>query len=127
MGKATVKFLLDSVILIDHFNGISQATRYLARTSGEAALSVITRAEVLAGFDESTAIAAQRLLDCYPTLTIDKEIADIAARLRREIRWRLPDAFQAALAQRGGLRLVTRNTKDFPPKRWPFVLVPYRL
>ncbi|MBI2840298.1 MAG: asparaginase [Acidobacteria bacterium] len=58
---------------------------------------------------------------------IDKTVADLAARLRRETRWRLPDAFQAALAQMNGLRLVTRNSKDFPPQKWSFVVIPYKL
>ncbi len=113
------------MIIIDHFNGIERATAYLAATQGQAAISVITRAEVLAGFDEAGAISAQGLLDCYPTLPIEKETADVAAQLRRRYRLRLPDAFQAALALRNRLRLVTRNTKDFPPDRHPFVLVPY--
>jgi hypothetical protein len=43
------------VILIDHFNGRPEATRYLAEVAGEAAVSVITRAEVLAGFDAGDA------------------------------------------------------------------------
>ena len=127
MGQTPLKLLLDSVVLIDHFNGVSQATRYLERSRDQATISVITRAEVLSGFDESGAVAARRLLDCFPTLPIDKAAADLAARLRRENRWKLPDALQAALAQRNSLRLVTRNTKDFPPSRWPFVLVPYRV
>ena len=63
MGQAEVNLLLDSVILIDHFNGIDAASH----------------------------------------------------------------AFQAALAQHHSLKLVTRNEKDFPPRRFPFVLIPYRL
>ncbi|MBI2840301.1 MAG: PIN domain-containing protein [Acidobacteria bacterium] len=127
MAGASVKFLLDSVILIDHFNDVPQATQYLARTHNDAVISVITRAEVLSGFDALGSTAARRLLDCFPTLPIDKTVADLAARLRRETRWRLPDAFQAALAQMNGLRLVTRNSKDFPPQKWPFVLIPYKV
>ncbi|MDN5849370.1 MAG: hypothetical protein L0H63_06965 [Nitrococcus sp.] len=50
MGLA-VKFLLDSVIRIDHFNGIRIATQFIGDHASESALSVITRAEVLAGFD----------------------------------------------------------------------------
>src|SRR5262245_51383708 len=50
-GGGPLRLLLDSVILIDHFNGRPEATRYLASIAGEAALSVITRAEVLTGFD----------------------------------------------------------------------------
>ncbi len=126
-GGGPLKLLLDSVILIDHFNGRPEATRYLASVAGEAALSVITRAEVLTGFDPEDAGAAGSLLDRFPTLGIDLPVADLAARLRREQRWKMPDAFQAALAQYHGLTLATRNTRDFPPDRHRFVVVPYAL
>jgi predicted nucleic acid-binding protein len=126
-GGGSLSLLLDSVILIDHFNGLPEATRYLARVAGEAALSVITRAEVLAGFEAEPAETAGSLLDRFPTLGIDLPVADLAARLRREHRWKMPDALQAALAHYHGLSLVTRNTRDFPPDRHPFVVVPYTL
>jgi len=120
-----LRYLLDSVILIDHFNGIAAATAYLGETRGEAAVSVITRAEVLAGFGPADAGLAAALLDRFPTLDIDRPIADLAARLRHDLRWKMPDALQAALARHHGLHLVTRNTRDFPPDRYPFVVVPY--
>jgi predicted nucleic acid-binding protein len=44
--------LLDSVIVIDHLNGIRAATEFIAHNEREIRLSVITRAEVLAGVDE---------------------------------------------------------------------------
>jgi predicted nucleic acid-binding protein len=47
--------------------------------------------------------------------------------LRRTARWRLPDAFQAVVDVHHGLRLATRNVKDFPPDRFEFVVVPYEL
>jgi predicted nucleic acid-binding protein len=119
--------LLDSVILIDHFNRIAEATAYLRQVRDRAAISVITRAEVLTGFETSDRQQATVLLDCYPLLEITKPIADLAAHLRREHGWKLPDAFQAALVQHHSLRLATRNTKDFPPERYDFVIVPYEL
>jgi predicted nucleic acid-binding protein len=122
-----VKLLLDSVILIDHFNGIVAATDYLSEVADQAAVSVITRAEVLAGFEVSPAKIAARLLNSFPTFGIDQSTADLAAALRRKHRWRLPDAFQAAIAQEQKLKLVTRNSRDFPPQRFKFVLIPYQL
>jgi len=122
-----MKVLLDSVLLIDHFNGIAPAMSYLKQVHGQASISVITRAEVLCGFDAAAATVAQRLLDRFPTLPIDTPAADLAASLRRTHRWRLPDAFQAALAQLHGLKLATRNVRDFPPKKSGFVEVPYTL
>lgn len=127
MGRRELRLLLDSVILIDHFNGWRAATRFLARAAAESSVSVITRAEVLAGFGPEDVFAAIGLLDRFPTLGIDKPVADLAAQLRREHRWKMPDALQAALALYHGLRLVTRNTRDFPPETYPFVVVPYAL
>ena len=122
-----MKLLLDSVILIDHFNGVAAATRYLSAHRPDAAVSVITRAEVLTGFARRAAKKAALFLDCLPTLAIDQAIADRAAALRRKHGWKLPDAFQAAIARQHGLRLVTRNQRDFPPRRHRFVIIPYTI
>ena len=120
-----MKFLLDSVIVIDHLNGIAAATDVLREQGKLSALSVITRAEVLAGFDDDHADRARELLDLFPALPNTADIADLAARLRRSERWKLPDALQAAVAQHHRLTLVTRNTKDFHDRSTPSVLVPY--
>lgn len=122
-----MKVLFDSVILIDHFNGLERASKYLAESHADAAISVITRAEVLAGFAAGPARSAARLLDGFPNLPIDATTADLAAELRRTHGWKLPDAFQAAIARQHGLKLATRNFRDFPPERHAFVLVPYRV
>ena len=115
--------LLDSVILIDHLNGIKPATLYLSSID-DAWISVITRAEVLSGKTHPGSEDATILLNLYPTLGIGQEVADTAAELRRKFGWRLPDAFQAALAMLHNFKLATRNTRDFPPKRHAFVVVP---
>jgi predicted nucleic acid-binding protein len=120
-----IKYLLDSVIVIDHLNGRSEATEYIAKMRHSAALSVVTRAEVLVPYDAKQTAPILRLLDAFPALAIDAKVADCAALLRREHKWKLPDAFQAALAQQHDLKLVTRNTKDFPPEKFKFVVVPY--
>ena len=121
--------LLDSVILIDYLNAVPAARAYVdARyAGGEAALSVVTTSEVLVGVDDTGLPGALAYLDAFPLLLIDREAAIDAARLRRRYRWKLPDALQAALARRHGLRLATRNTKDFDPATHAFVDVPYTL
>lgn len=121
------RLLLDSVVLIDHMNGISQATEYLRSVLESAFVSVITRAEVLTGLAPRDVPVGKDLLDRFGLVTIDRAVADLAAELRRRHRWRLPDAFQAAAARQNGLLLVTRNVKDFPPRRFDFVRVPYAL
>jgi predicted nucleic acid-binding protein len=126
-GEAPQGVLLDSVILIDHFNGVPSATACLRKLGPRAYLSVITLAEVLVGFDEPGALQARRLLDRLPLLDIDGPTARRAAALRRARGWKLPDALQAAVALQHGLRLATRNTKDFDPGRDAFVVIPYVL
>lgn len=118
---------MDSVILIDHLNGVEAATRFLERNAERVAVSVITRAEVLAGARPRTVARLKRLLDLFPTLDISSEIADLAAAMRRKHRWKLPDAFQAALARHHRLRLATRDTRDFKPATHRFVVVPYAI
>jgi len=121
--------LLDSVILIDHLNDQKKATRYISKLDPDrVAISVITRAEILVGLEVGEEREKTKsLMDQYTLLVIDRDIADMAADLRREFGWKLPDAFQAALAIHHRLKLATRNTKDFNPQKHAFVDVPYRL
>lgn len=122
-----MKYLLDSVIVIDHFNGIEAATRFLRQHGGECALSVITRAETLTGFNPEEEATALELLDIFPTLPVTRNIADHAARLRRDEGWKLPDAIQAAIAIQHELTLVTRNTRDFRDGGKLQIATPYRI
>lgn len=119
--------LLDSVILIDHFNGVDAATSYLRTVLRRVWISAITRAEVLTGFDTAAASVIRQLLDRFSLVVLDARVADLAAELRRQHRWRLPDALQASAASVHSMKLVTRNTKDFDPARHPFVHVPYTI
>ena len=123
-----IEGLLDSVILIDHLNGIGKATHFIAKLNPlETAISVITQAEILTGLPKKEQAKVISLLDQYQLLIIDKPIADLAAGLRRNHGWKLPDAFQAALAQHHKTKLITRNSKDFDPRKHAFVEIPYRL
>ena len=117
--------LLDSVVVIDYLNGIEQAVP-LAEDAANV-LSVVTFSEVLAGVAPDDFDFTVRLLRRYRVLAVDAAIAERAGRLRQSERWKLPDAFQAALALHHGVKLATRNTKDFKPDRHPFVVVPYTL
>jgi predicted nucleic acid-binding protein len=128
MGFPLMESLLDSVIIIDHLNGIEKSTGYLAGLIPERqAISVVTRAEILVGVIDDELKIIKTLLDQYELLSIDKETADLAAELRKKHGWKLPDAFQGALCFQHGLKLVTRNTKDFDPKKYEFVVVPYTI
>lgn len=125
-GERRLSWLIDSVIVIDHLSGSKRATEYLRSVQAESAVSVITRAEVLVGYESSASAGpARALLDRFPTLGLDRDVADLCVELRRQHGWKLPDAFQAAAARYHGLALVTRNVRDFPPDRHEFVVVPY--
>lgn len=123
-----MKLLLDSVILIDHFNNIPQASDFISKHQTDITLSVITRAEVLTGFHTKQHLhLAKQLLDHFKLLPLTVIEADLAASLRQIYHWKLPDAFQAAFAKHHQLKLVTRNTKDFNPTIHDFVIIPYTL
>lgn len=122
-----MRILLDSVILIDHFNGINKASRYIEEHAKNSVISVITRAEVLVGFDDKSATMAKQLLDYFQAIPITKEDADLAAELRRAYRWKLPDALQIAISKNHKLKFATRNTKDFNSAQHSFILFPYQI
>mgnify|MGYP000069930793 FL=1 len=121
-----LQYLIDSVIVIDHLNGQQWATEFILSYGHVSALSVITRAEVLAGTALDAEQQVLQLLNQFSTLPITLSVADAAARLRRTERWKLPDAIQAAIAIDQNLVLVTRNTKDFKDGQPVKVLIPYR-
>ncbi len=123
-----IERLVDSVIIIDHLSGQENATRFILELDPQqTAISVITRAEILTGIDRDEQNLVIQLLDQYKLFIIDKPIADFAANLRREHGWKLPDAFQAALAKHHKTKLTTRSIKDFDPAEFDFVEVPYTL
>ena len=122
-----MQLLIDSVILIDHFNGYKEASNYLRDNWHKSFISMITRAEVLVGFEDAYLSTAKKLLNEMQILPITIEIIDLAAKLKRDYRWKLPDAIQASVAQSKHLKLVTRNTKDFSPEKHGFVTVPYSI
>jgi predicted nucleic acid-binding protein len=125
MERKQPSFQRDSVILIDHFNGCDAASTFIGEHPRELAISAITRAEVLTGFSDAEIVLPQDFLAFFPTLASGEPEAHLAAHIRRESRWKLPDAFQAAVAMIHGPILVTRNSRDFSPDRHPFILIPY--
>lgn len=120
--------LLDSVILIDHLNNVPQATEFLLILDPEnTAISVISYAEILTGLDEEGGRKVRPLLCSFEMLEIDAAVAEKAAALRRQHGWKLPDAFQAAIAILQDIKLCTRNTRDFNPQKYSFIEIPYML
>ena len=114
-------------MFIDHLKGIKNATNWLNKNrKSNSVISVITRAELLVGALPEEKYFITSLLDTFRTLSIDVKTANVAAQMRRKYKLKLPDTFQAALAKTNGLKLVTRNTKDFSAQM-KFVEIPYKL
>jgi len=123
-----IERLIDSVIIIDHLNGVEVATQFLLGLNPQqTAISVITWAEILVGVEDAKTDLVRSFLNQYDIFSIDPSIADLSAGMRRKYGWKLPDAFQAALAVHHKILLTTRNTKDFDPAEHEFVEVPYKI
>ncbi len=82
--------------------------------------------EVLVGAQEDEEAAIRDFLLGFAVIPISKEIAEVAVRIRRQRRLRLPDSIIWASAQNSGFILVTRNSRDFPIDH-PGIRVPYQL
>jgi predicted nucleic acid-binding protein len=118
--------LLDSTIVIDHLNGIPEASATISALD-DPAISVITWIEVVAGLrDAESESVGRRFIATLELVQLSPPIAEETVRVRRERNLKLPDAIIWATARHLGCPLVTRNTKDFPEDD-PDVLVPYRL
>lgn len=99
--------LLDSDVCIDHLRGAHPLTA----VADGAFYSLITRCELFAGREAEERIRA--FLDRFNEISVDRDIAERAGRLRREFSLRTPDAIIAASALAHGLVLVSRNQRDF--------------
>ena len=99
--------LVDTDLFIDHLRGAHELT------AGKHQLfySVVTRAELFAGTTASDLVV--RLLAPFRELTVNRNVAERAGRIRRETETRLPDALIAATALENELGLATRNKSDF--------------
>ena len=111
--------LFDSSAIILYFNNaVSTESFSLIKQAIEeraGAISVITRAEVLAWPShtaQSIELASAGMLG-FEQIDVDSIIADEAARIRRECNLKLPDALIAATAKLRGLAVITANVRDF--------------
>lgn len=125
-------FLIDTNILIDHLRGKDKATEFLfaVHTDNDIkiALSVITRAELIAGMRPSEQDAIVRLLDLFEEIDLTRDIAQIAGLYMngylKSHGLNMADAVIAASAKCIGASLYTLNKKHFP-MRDINIIVPY--
>lgn len=117
--------LFDTCILIDYLRGIPRARTECGRYS-DRAISIITWMEVLAGATEANQEETREFMLNFRSISLSSRIAELAVAIRGARRIKLPDAIIQATAESEGRTLVTRNTRDFPPKTRG-VHVPYTL
>jgi toxin FitB len=100
--------LVDTDVLVDHLRG----ARPFDPDGVPVSYSTITRAELFAGRASQEA-AVRTLLDPFRELAVDRNVAELGGRLRREHGVPIADALIAATALAHGLTLFTRNHNDF--------------
>jgi hypothetical protein len=113
--------LFDTDVIIEHLKGNEEATALLldASSAGQAAVSVLTRFELLAGMRSNERSQIRQLLDSIPNLETSLEVATRAGEWARNYRRSHEgissiDYLIAATAEVHGADLVTRNVKHFP-------------
>jgi predicted nucleic acid-binding protein len=115
------KLLLDTNIMLGIFRGTPSITRILeARTGADMHVSVLTKMELLS-FHSLTPEEEAFIVDLLGDVTIvplNPDVEDVAIRLRRATRRKMPDAIVAASAVVSGATLVTCDRElaatDFP-------------
>ena len=108
------KFLVDTNIIIYHFNGDQVATDWLLCRQGSLAISVITKIEVLSyPFEPEEEVLVLEFLKQFDLHYVTDEIIEATIQLRRKRKIKTPDAVIAATALVQGLHVCTRNICDF--------------
>ncbi|MGF1632384.1 MAG: type II toxin-antitoxin system VapC family toxin [Phycisphaerae bacterium] len=79
------------------------------------AASILTWIEVFSArsLEPESEAALEQLFQGMDVVDVTPPVAELAARSRRRVRIKTPDAVIAATAIELGLALLTRNTKDF--------------
>ncbi len=121
---ALMKVLFDTNIIIDALNGHAVARREIAAHS-DAAISVVTYVEVMAGTFPHDEEVARAMLLGLKVVDVDVDIADYAVALRQDRGLSLTDALIVATAQASGRVLITRDKKLVNEFDDPVVVVPY--
>lgn len=108
-------YLVDSNIIIYHFNNNKIATTFLQNNLDYCSISQITYVEVLSfNFQTKEEMEqAKDLLYCFKIYDVNNQASEQAIVNRKSTRIKLPDNIIASTAQVNNLTLVTRNVKDF--------------
>lgn len=115
-----MKYLPDTNIFIKAAKGYLPESKFLsgAIKKRQMTISSIVAGEFLAKADTKEEESFERLLSQFNVVTVDLEVARLAAKYRKESlkskRIHMLDCFLAAQAKFNHLTLVTNNKADFP-------------
>ncbi len=116
---------IDTNILIDYFAGHEPAKATFEKFTA-LKLPAVSYIEFMAGIrTKQQRLVADKVINAiFEIVHTNTDICKEAARLRQELKLKLPDIMIYATARTGGGVLVTRNTKDFNAD-WADIDVPY--
>ena len=121
-----MRAVFDTTMLIDYLNSSPEAAIELDKFDTHI-ISIITYIKVLVGTKNITeSSVAKNFLETFQITMVNEEIADIAIKVRKKYKLKLPDSIIMATALYHNTTLVTRNTKDFNTSM-PEIRVPYQL
>jgi predicted nucleic acid-binding protein len=124
MGRALVKAVFDTNIIIDLLNGLVEANEEAGRYS-RVSISRISWIEVLTGVhDEEDQNRVESFLAFFEIIELDEAVSRRAIKLRKQYSLKVPDSIVFASAKVRNDLLVTRDLDDFPDDD-PGVRVPY--
>jgi predicted nucleic acid-binding protein len=110
----SLKYLVDSNIIIYHLNNEPIATEFLSQNYRQIAISQITYVEVLSfPFSDEEENEVKMLLSKFKILDVDQAISNQAVKNRKVKKIKLPDNLIASTVMTNGLTIVTRNVTDF--------------
>jgi hypothetical protein len=105
------KALLGTSVLTDLLGGAAAARKELARYDN-AAISIVSWLEVMAGAPKGAGDETRKFLSRFSLLALAQPVAERAVALRQAHRIKLPDAIIWASAQIEGRLRETGNSKD---------------
>jgi len=118
-----LRSVFDTNILIDYLWGRKQAVEII-KNAEKPIISIVTFIEVMAGVKKDKEKSVRKFLESFESVDVTSEIAEIAIKIRRQTRLKLPDAIIWATAKTREVILITRDD-GFP--REIDISTPYRL